>query len=89
MFRIALPLAGILTFEGIETNSTGDVSYEGLSSFAFGPEITAVCFANVKSISMSDEPLFLNGILNFYPYWPFLTQRGITFSFNSGMKSSF
>jgi len=33
---MALPLAGIFTFEGIETNSTGDVNWEGLSSVGFG-----------------------------------------------------
>lgn len=59
------------------------------SPFSFGtgcgPRITADCQANLNSTSISYEPMFLNGSLNFCApvplYGPFLTTIGTTFSF--------
>lgn len=68
---MAVPLAGILTFDGIDTNSIGlyvIAAFPSLPVELFldsGPQITADCFAKLKSSSRSWGPLFLNGILNF------------------------
>jgi hypothetical protein len=58
MFRMAVEFAGIFTFDGIDTNSIGLAvnALLPLSSPAellLGPQITAECLENVKSISKS------------------------------------
>jgi len=94
IFRIAVLLAATLRLLGIAPNSIGLCVKALLSSAGeflpvFGPWMTADCFTKVKSMSRSWGPLFLKGILNFYPFWPFFTTKGMTFSLYSVMCSSF
>jgi hypothetical protein len=62
---IAVPPAGILAEAGLTEKSTGETYCCTSSGKDLEGTITAVYFKNEKSISTSDELVFLKGILYF------------------------